>query len=71
MIEIKLRQIAEKFNVKNGYQLQKFTGLPPSQAANLWKGNWKNSNLKTLNMLCNLFKCTPNDLLEFTPDVDE
>jgi Predicted transcriptional regulator len=40
-------------------------------AYSLWKDEWKTVNLKTLNTLCNLFKCTPNDLLEFKPDPDE
>jgi len=68
MIKVKIREIAENFNIKNAYQLQNFTGFYPSQAAGLWKGEWKQADLKTLNTLCNLFKCTPNDILEFTPD---
>ena len=39
-------------------------------AAGIWKGDWTHSYLKTLNTLCNVLKCTPNDLLEFTPDDD-
>ncbi len=68
MIEIKIQEVAAKFNINNAYQLQNFTGFPPSQAAHLWKGNWKVADLKTLNTLCNLFECTPNDILKFTPD---
>jgi DNA-binding Xre family transcriptional regulator len=68
MIKVKIREIAAKFNITNAYQLQNFTGFYPSKAANLWKGNWQKADLDTLNTLCNLLKCTPNDLLEFTPD---
>jgi len=71
MIEIKLREVAAKFGIENAYQFQKFTGFPPSQAARLWKENWchlKNSNL---DKICNLFKCTPNDIFKFTPDPED
>lgn len=71
MIHVRLHEVAAKFNIKNAYQFQVFTGFYPSMAASLWKGNWKQADLKTLNILCNLFKCTPNDLLEFTPDPEE
>lgn len=71
MIKVKIREVAERFDVKNAYQLQNFTGFYPSMAASLWKGEWKQADLKTLNTLCNLFKCTPNDLLEFTPDRED
>ncbi len=68
MIVVKIKEIAAEFNVENAYQLQKLTGFSPSKAANCWKGKWSRSDLETLNTLCNLFKCTPNDILEFTPD---
>ena len=68
MIKVKIREVAARFEIENAYQLQQFTGLPPSQAAYLWKADWQRADLKTLDTLCNLFDCTPNDLLEFTPD---
>ena len=71
MIIVRIKEVAEKHGVKNAYQLQKLTGFLPSKAANLWKSDWKLADLGTLNTLCNLFNCTPNDLLEFTPDKEE
>ncbi len=71
MIVVRIREVAEKIGVKNAYQLQKETGFPPSMAYSLWDATWEKSDLKTLNTLCNVFKCTPNDLLEFTPDEEE
>lgn len=71
MIIVKLREVASEFNIKNAYQFQKFTGFLPSKAADLWKAKWTLANLETLNTLCNLFKCTPNDLLEFRMDPEE
>ena len=71
MIEVKFHEIARKNGINNSYQLEQATGWSPGQAARLWNKEWKRSDLGTLNTLCNLFKCTPNDLLEFTPEVDE
>ena len=71
MIKVKIREVAEKHGIKKAYQLQKLTGFLPSKAANLWKAEWQLADLETLNTLCNLFGCTPNDILEFTPDEEE
>lgn len=71
MIIVRIREVAEKRGVKNAYQLQKLTGFLPSKAANLWKSKWQLADLETLNTLCNVLECTPNDLLEFTPDTEE
>jgi DNA-binding Xre family transcriptional regulator len=68
MIKVNIREVAEKRGIKKAYQLQKLTGFLPSKAANLWKSQWQLADLDTLNTLCNLLKCTPNDLLKFTPD---
>lgn len=68
MIKVKLREVCKKYNVKNAYQLQKLTGYPPGMAARLWREDWTAANLETLNTLCNLLGCTPNDLLNYTPD---
>jgi DNA-binding Xre family transcriptional regulator len=71
MIIVKIREVAAKNDIKNAYQLQKLTGFSPSKAANCWKGEWQLADLNTLNTLCNLFNCTPNDILHFTPDASE
>lgn len=71
MIKVKIREVLEKNNIKTAYQLQKLTGFSPSKAANCFKGKWKLANLETLNTLCHFLDCTPNDILEFTPDVEE
>lgn len=68
MIVIRLRDVAKKSGIENAYQLQKLTGITEAQAYKLWKEKWGSIYPKTLNTLCNALKCTPNDLLEFTPD---
>lgn len=70
MIESQLRTVAKKFNIKTGYQFQKLTGFSESMSYSLWKDEWKRVDLKTLNTLCNLFECTPNDLIKFTKDTE-
>jgi DNA-binding Xre family transcriptional regulator len=67
----KASEIAAKHGIKNAYQLQQRTGFPPAMSARLWREQWSAAHLTTLNSLCNLFKCTPNDILKFTPDPDE
>lgn len=37
----------------------------------LWRDEWKTVHMTTLNTLCNLFDCTPNDLIDFTKDPEE
>ena len=68
MIEIKIQEVAKKIGIETGYKLQQKTGFQTGMAYRLWKGEWKQSDLKTLNTLCNALKCTPNDILKFTPD---
>jgi DNA-binding Xre family transcriptional regulator len=71
MIVVKIQQVAKSRGIKTSYQLQKLTGWPPGMTSRLWKGDWTHTYIKTLNTLCTVLKCTPNDLLEFTPDPDE
>lgn len=71
MIKIKLQEIAQKRGIDTGYKLQKETGFTEAMAYRLWKENWSQADLKTLNTLCNVLECTPNDILVFTPDGDE
>lgn len=71
MIKVKIKEVGERMGINNAYQLEKITGFYPSKAAHLWKGEWVRADLDTLNTLCNLFNCTPNDILEFTPDESE
>ncbi len=71
MIRSQLRKIAKEHDIKNAYQFQKLTGFSPAMSYSLWKDEWKTVNLKTLNTLCNIFDCSPNDLIEFTKDPEE
>lgn len=71
MIQTRLHKVAAKHGIENAYQFTKATGLPNAMGYYLWQKDWRRIDLKTLNLLCMTFSCTPNDLLEFTPDIEE
>lgn len=68
MIEIRIREVAEKRGITNAYQLQKATGLSASMAARLYKDDVEMIALRTLDALCSALKCKPNDIIRFTPE---
>jgi DNA-binding Xre family transcriptional regulator len=68
MIIVKIQEVAKAKGITTGYQFQRISGFPPAMAARIFKGNWTRIDTKTLNAVCNVLKCTPNDILEFTPD---
>lgn len=65
MIRPRLQEVAKSRGIQNAYQLQKVTGFPIGMTYRLWKKPWKQVDLKTLDTLCDLLECTPNDLLCF------
>jgi DNA-binding Xre family transcriptional regulator len=71
MVTLRVKEAAQKRGIQNAYQLQKELGLSPSKAAKLWKGEMDKIGLETINVLCNKLKCKPNQIFEFTPDMDE
>jgi DNA-binding Xre family transcriptional regulator len=68
MIIVNIKEAAKRKGVTSSYKLQKITGFDISMAARLWRGEWVQIHLKTLNTLCNSLECTPNDILHFVPD---
>ncbi len=71
MITTRIKEVAEKRGITTAYQLQKVTGLPPSMAARLFRDEVDMIALRTLDRLCTVFKCKPNDLLKHEPSSDE
>lgn len=70
MITTRIREIAEKRGITTAYQLQKATELPPSMAARLFRDEVDMIALRTLDRLCTVLKCKPNDLLKHEPDTE-
>jgi len=40
-------------------------------AARIFKGDWQRIDVSTLDTICNVLRCTPNDILSFTPDIED
>ncbi len=68
MIEVTIKERAEKKGYTTAYQLQKAMDVQPSVAARLYKGEFTKISLDTLNKLCRLLNCQPNALLRYVPD---
>lgn len=49
-------------------ELARLSGISYGTIKNLYKDKTKGIDFDTLNKLCNALECTPNDILEFTPD---
>jgi DNA-binding Xre family transcriptional regulator len=70
MIEIRVKDAANKAGITSGYQLDKAAGFGPGMSQRIFEGDFRRIDLNTLNTLCNVLHCTPNDILRFTPDQD-
>lgn len=68
MIIVSIREMAEKRGITTAYQLQKAMDVSPSLAAKWWRNDMKMIGIDTLDRLCKLLKCRPNDILRFGPD---
>lgn len=68
MIKVQIQQLAIKRGYANAYQLQKALDISPTMAARLWRGDFTQIGLTTLDKLCGLLKCQTDKLLRFEPD---
>ncbi len=68
MIKTRIKEMAAKRGIITAYQLQKATELPPSMAARLFRDEVDMIALRTLDRLCSVLKCKPNDLLKYESD---
>jgi putative transcriptional regulator len=71
MIKVAIREMAEKRGLTTAYQLMKALDVSPSLAAKWYKNDLKMVGIDTLNRLCAVLKCKPNDLLRYEPDEAE
>ncbi len=65
MINIKIAEVAKINGLNNAYALQKALKCSPTMAARLWKGEFKQIGIETVDSLCELFACFPSDLIVF------
>ena len=69
MIEVMIRERAQKCGIENAYQLQKAMGVSPTLAARLWGGDFKMIGVQdTLNSLCRVLRCQPDKLFRYVPE---
>lgn len=67
MIELRIRQIAQKAGITNAHRLQLAVGLSPDVSQRLWKGDWEKISKETMEKLCKALKCKPGDLFTYQP----
>ena len=66
-IKIRLREIREKKGLSQTKLAQKID-MTPQNLQIIEHEKSKSMTYETINRLCNVLECTPNDLIEFTPD---
>jgi DNA-binding Xre family transcriptional regulator len=70
MIEITIREMAERRGITTAYQLQKALGVQPDVAAGLWRGELTKIGVVSLDRLCRALRCQPCGLLRYVPEGD-
>ena len=67
MIKVKLCELMgrEKMTRK---KLSELTGIRPNTIGNLYKGDIRKIDIKTLDQICAIFKCDISDILEYIPN---
>ncbi|NOT62392.1 MAG: helix-turn-helix transcriptional regulator [Acidobacteria bacterium] len=70
MIKVQIQQMAIKSGYANAFQLQKALGISPTLAARLWRGDFTQIGLVTLDRLCKLLKCQTDKLIRFEIEAD-
>ena len=71
MIEVLIKERAQKCGIENAYQLQKAMEVSPTLAARLWRGDFEMIGVQdTLDNLCRVLRCQPDKLLRYVPDAE-
>jgi DNA-binding Xre family transcriptional regulator/DNA-binding XRE family transcriptional regulator len=66
-IKFKIDTVAKRRGIKNAYGLQEELKCSPTLAARLWKNSFKQIGIETIERLCDLFDCVPQDLFDYEP----
>jgi len=62
MINIRVRELAEKAGIEKPYHLQLTAGLTSEVSQRLWRGEWEKISKDTMERLCEALHCEPGDL---------
>jgi len=65
MIISNIRKIAEGRGIVNANQLKDALNISPTLAARLWRGDFSQIGMVTLERLCRELKCQPGQLLRY------
>lgn len=68
MIKFDIKPAAQKAGITSSYQLQNATGWHPQMAVRLWNKDVRRIDLETLEALCEVLDCRPQDLLIYEPN---
>jgi len=68
MLKLDVRRGFDVRGIKNPVVFLMKNGINRSTASKLYRGEVEFVRLGHLEKLCSLLRCTPNDLLSFTPD---
>jgi DNA-binding Xre family transcriptional regulator len=68
MVELQIKEVAQKKGIKTAYQLQIAMNIPPTTASRLWKAKMGKIALTTIDALCEALECDPCDLFVRTPN---
>ena len=68
VLRVAIKEVADRRGIKTSSELATLLSVPRSTGSRLWKGSVDRIDLGTLEKLCDVLKCKPNDLLRYEPD---
>lgn len=68
MLSYNFKRIFKARGIDKAFAYLKNAGFPDNLASNIKNNRVKRMNLATIEHLCILLRCTPNDLMEWVPD---
>jgi DNA-binding Xre family transcriptional regulator len=71
MLRLRIYSILESRGIANAYNFLVKNGFSPNIATRCVHGKLEQLKLSHINKLCTMLHCTPNDLLEWSPDKNE
>ncbi len=71
MLRFRIHFMLETKGIVNAYNYLVKNGFSPNLATRCVNGRIEQLKLSHINKLCTLLRCTPNDLLEWTPDKND
>ncbi len=71
MLAFNLKRIFAARGIEKPFTYMVRKGFSDSFSSSIINGRKHQMNLREVERLCELFKCTPNDLLEWTPSAEQ